>query len=687
MSAATIQPHDTSSNAGFPPAPSEPHQRADIALRAADGEDDEYEYVRFGDLWLDERNVRTDPHTDEEIEELADLIDAQGLLQNFTVVKYAEPRRVKAKNKKKAAVYTHGVIAGGGRWKGVHLLIHRGRKTLDDEYLCKVVPEARALAVSVAENSGRKPMSDADTIVAFADMVRDGAGVEELAVAFRLSPLTVQRRMKLANVAPKLFALFRQDEVSLDQLMALALTDDHAAQEGAWAAAPAHNRSPRALRALIAGEGLRASIVKFVGLPTYEKAGGKVLRDLFAEDDDEPEHILDPGLMMRLAEQKLEALAEALRATGMPWVEVFAQYGHTERERFAAAPTTQRQPTPEEAEAEQSVETRMGKIDEELEALYEDDDADNGDQIAALEDEGRALDDKMEKLQDARREVAAHAVEFSGAVIFINDAGEPVTLRHKLRKTDMAAVREALNAIQPESNGGQVGTGTTATTSGLTGAGQVEEKGGISERLCHQLTSHRTRALQASMLGNARAALAALVHPLLTRLVYGSLGAYESASAVQARAEDCESQLKSWAPDLAGSRADNIVQEAVAEVKAQLPQKSTELLGWLLGQNVDVLVRLLQVCSALSLNAISASGKKDTTATLANVLNLQMREWWTPTAESYLGSVSKALIVEALKEEGLTEDAEAVAKMKKAEAVATAQERLSGRGWVPAVLR
>jgi ParB family chromosome partitioning protein len=39
--------------------------------------------------------------------------------------------------------------------------------------------------------------------------------------------------MRLGNVSPRLLADYRADTVTLDQLMALALTDDHEAQEAA----------------------------------------------------------------------------------------------------------------------------------------------------------------------------------------------------------------------------------------------------------------------------------------------------------------------------------------------------------------------------------------------------------------------------------------------------------------------
>jgi ParB family transcriptional regulator, chromosome partitioning protein len=292
MSATTIQPLEASHDERASP------ESRGIALRAIQGEG-EPTYLALGALRLDERNVRKDEPTDEEIEQLADLIDAQGLLQNLTVVAYDAPVRGKGKDKKR--VYTHGVIAGGRRLRSLLRLVKRARLTLDEEILCTVVPAERAIAVSTAENSGRAPMSPADTIVAFAEMVRAGAGMEDLAVCFHLSPLTVQRRLKLAHVSPALFALFREGSMTLDQLMALALTDVHEHQEAAWNAAPAHDRTPRRLRALIAGEGVSPAVIRFVGVEAYEAAGGGVLRDLFADTDEKPAFILDAALMMRMA--------------------------------------------------------------------------------------------------------------------------------------------------------------------------------------------------------------------------------------------------------------------------------------------------------------------------------------------------------------------------------------------------
>lgn len=670
MKTTTTQPVEVSTETGVLTASPEPHHQAgDIALRMVAGEG-QPQYLALGSLRLDERNVRKDAPTEAEIEQLADLIDAQGLLQNLTVVVYPKP--VKGQGKDKKRIFSHGVIAGGRRLRALLCLVKRQRITLLENILCTVVSENRALAVSAAENSGHAPMSTADTIVAFANMVKAGAGVEDLAVCFGLSPLTVQRRLKLANVSPQLFALFREDGMTLDQLMALALTPDHAAQEAAWTAAPAYDRSPRKLRTLIAGEGLSPALIHFVGVETYEAAGGGVLRDLFAESDDQPAYIQDPALMLRLASVKLEDIAQGLRDEGAAWVEVFPSFGYSEREQFSTPPSSQREPTEAEAAALAVLVDEANQLYEQIDAADENDDDRSSDDIKRLEAQVEEVYRRKSAIENELRVVLPEIAALVGAVVYVNPQGQPKVERHMVHKSDVNAVKRATL----KADGAAAGSGER----------QADEKGNVSDKLCHQLTAHRTRALQALMLDNQRAALAALAHPLLTRLVYGVGANWESPSALKVSAEDCESQLKIWAPDLAESRSEQLMQDALQEARAMLPANVAELLSWLLGQHRDFLVQLLVLCSALSLNAINGNGEHKTTKTLANAVNLNMADWWTPTASSYLGAVSKALIVDAVKAAGLAEDAETLSKLKKGEAVTKAEALLAGTRWLPAVL-
>jgi ParB family chromosome partitioning protein len=249
-------------------------------------------------------NVRR--HSVGQVEELAALIEAQGLLHNLVVTEQ-EVGRGKSRKLKFA------VAAGERRRRAMLLLQQRGRLPKEHEVLCELVPPERALEVSLAENSGREAMHPADEFEAFKALVDEGKGVEDVAARFGVSVLTVQRRLKLSALSPKLLALYREDGINLDQLMALTLSDDHAVQERTWFDAQPWDKTPAALRRrLTVGEveAAGSALVRFVGIDAYEAAGGVVRRDLF--DDEQSRFLSDPTLLERLAVQKLEALAVAV---------------------------------------------------------------------------------------------------------------------------------------------------------------------------------------------------------------------------------------------------------------------------------------------------------------------------------------------------------------------------------------
>lgn len=72
---------------------------------------------------------------------------------------------------------------------------------------------------------------------------------------------------------------------------------------------------------------------------------------------------------------------------------------------------------------------------------------------------------------------------------------------------------------------------------------------------------------------------------------------------------------------------------------------------------------------------------------IAAAVGLDMADWWEPTAEGYLSHVSKAQIVQALKEAGVDPSEDGVAGMKKDVLVVKAASRLAGKRWLPGMLR
>ena len=68
-------------------------------------------------------------------------------------------------------------------------------------------------------------------------------------------------------------------------------------------------------------------------------------------------------------------------------------------------------------------------------------------------------------------------------------------------------------------------------------------------------------------------------------------------------------------------------------------------------------------------------------------LSLDMKAWFTPTAESYFSRISKPHILDALTAARNQPPAPAWAKLKKAELATLAEREIAGTGWLPEILR
>ena len=618
----------------------------------------------------------------EDVGELAALIKAQGLLQNL-VVHPDETKRGKSTG-------DYGVAAGGRRLRALGLLAKAGDIPLDKDILCRLITRDTAIAASVAENSGRAAMSVADTVTAFAEMIAAGAGVEDVAVCFGITPLTVQRRLKLAKVSPVLFELFRQDKINLDQLMALAITDDHAAQERVWNSTPSYNRNASGLRRLLLGREIDAAtdpLAKFVGIPAYEAAGGVVVRDLF--EDAGSGYITDAELLQRLAIERLTERAQTFKADGWAWTEARTSFDHSERQGFGVASMNQRAPTPEQQAARDALLTAKEEANKGLEDLYradevsEDSDDDPGFDSAkasTLEAEVEAINAKLEKLRHDLSEWTSDILAFAGVVVALDRNGEVIVHRGMVKPEDRKQAAKAAAAASAH-------RGTDGATIDI-GEDADQQASVNPESLVRKLTSHKTKALQVLMSDNVHVALAALAHTLVQQVVIGYAGGmHRTVSALNLRANDCDSALKGVADDIEASRAWGALASRLDNWRARLPGDADRLLPWLIGQPQDTLLELLALCSALSVSAMSGREADTTGDALAAAVGLDMADWWTPTASSYLAQVPKARIVEAVTEAVSIEKAAPLAKLKKGEAVAAAEALLQGTRWLPSPLR
>src|SRR5690606_22550731 len=140
---------------------------------------------------------------------------------------------------------------------------------------CLVRPDhGSATELSAAANAFTEPMHPADQCEAFKTMIeQDQATIADVAARFSVSELVVKQRLKLANVSPKLVEVYRTGKMNLEQMQALALSDDHTAQEKAWFGVKQdYERTSHSLRRALTNVLVLPSDdrVKLVGLDVYE---------------------------------------------------------------------------------------------------------------------------------------------------------------------------------------------------------------------------------------------------------------------------------------------------------------------------------------------------------------------------------------------------------------------------------
>lgn len=120
---------------------------------------------------------------------------------------------------------------------------------------------------------------------------------------------------------------YRDGELSLEQLMAFAITEDRARQEQVYEIVQSRwQKTPNYIRRLMMETHVEADDPRavFVEIDAYEAAGGEVIRDLFTEDGGG--FLADVALLDRLVVEKLEAIAGEVKAEGWQWVEAYVEF-------------------------------------------------------------------------------------------------------------------------------------------------------------------------------------------------------------------------------------------------------------------------------------------------------------------------------------------------------------------------
>jgi ParB family chromosome partitioning protein len=209
----------------------------------------------------------------------------------------------------------------------------------------------------------------------------------------------------------------------------------------------------------------------------------------------------------------------------------------------------------------------------------------------------------------------------------------------------------------------------------------------LSDRLTSELTAHRTLALRHALGEQPDVAFLASLHALCLKIFYP----YAPDSCL-------ELDLKSvgFSAQLSGLNDTELVAALRRRHQAwltALPKEPADLWDVLTGFELDSRQALFAHCVAISVNAAFEPYNRRPRALahadrLAQALDLDMvQAGWVPTVETYLGRVTKARILDAVREARGERAAKSIDHLKKAEMAEKAQALLTGSGWLPEVLR
>ena len=383
--------------------------------------------IPLSQLELSPGNVRKTPADDSAFTELKASIAAHGLLENL-IARSMEP------GPDGAARYA--VIAGGRRLAAMQALAAEGVLDEDHPVPCRMIGDiVAAEEVSLAENSVRAAMHPADQVEAFRRLADAGSTAAAIAARFGVSERTVEKRLRLGNAAPVLLEACRAGDIDLETLMAFAVTTDQARQSAVWAAVSQQGYRPGVwqIKRLLTEDRVPATsnIARFVGIEAYEAAGGRIDRDLFAEEDERGIWFDDPDLLNKLAMDSLQVAARELK-TRWKWAEARLDVDWSATASFGRVRRQPAEPTDgEKAEIE-----RLRTRNDELANM---DDDGWTEELVEEADANETRLDEIEAMIEARAVYRREDIAIAGCIATVGNDGELKLIQGRVRPEDIPA--------------------------------------------------------------------------------------------------------------------------------------------------------------------------------------------------------------------------------------------------------
>lgn len=631
-------------------------------------------FIPLNKLKKSPNNARKTPHSEASIEAYAASIAAKGILQNLVV----EPEL----DTDGAATGCYFVTIGEGRRLAQLLRVKRKEIKKTEPIRCVIDTANDAFEISLDENVTRENMHPADQFEAFKKLAEErGFGAEEIAARFGVTPHVVRQRLRLGAVSPKLMQIYRDGDLALDQLMAFAITEDHARQEAAFERL-SYNRDASTIRRMLTETNVAATDRRaiFVGAEAYTEVGGTLLRDLFTED--RGGYFEDVALLDLLVMAKLGREATGMQeAEGWKWTQVHLDYPHSHGLR-----RTYPQPVNLSAEdqaaldAAQAEFTSLTEQHESAEELSDEVDARFGE-----------LEAEIERLEAKRQAYDPADIARCGAFVILNHDGTLRVERGFMRAEDEKPEPEPQDVSGEEEGGDAVyddGTGPNGEPEGDTFAENEDgdDHKPLSDILIRDLTAHRTLGLRLALSEQPEVAVIAVTHAFAAQIFY------RGADAHVLDIRPVSTVLASHADGIEDTKAGRAWADQHARWAAQIPRDVSDLWTFVVELDHDSRMALFAHCVALTTNAVRLPSERRpralaTANRLAEAMSLDMTAHWAPTVQSYLGRITKTHILAAVREAVGNEAADRIADMKKQDMAEAAEQSLIGTGWLPALMR
>lgn len=623
------------------------------------------------------------------IDTLAADIARRGLLQSLSV------RPVLGSKGEETGRYE--IPAGGRRFRALQLLVKQKRLAGNAPIPCVVRATDNDILAeedSLAENSQREQLHPLDEFRAMKAMVDKGNGEEEIAAHFHTTAAAVRQRLRLASVSPKLHDLYAEGAMTLDQLMAFTVSDDHARQEAVWdQLTRSFNTAPSCIRQKLTENSVRAQDkrVRFVTVEAYLEAGGAIVRDLFETDNGG--WLTDPALLDRLVDAKLTAAGEAIAADGWKWIATALDLPWDATRGMRALSGKE---VPMTA-AEEARYAELQAEGEEVEAEW----ADAHDVPPEVHARIEAIDAELGALVDRPMIFDPAEQAIAGAFVTIDSDGS-VRVERGFVKVEDEPVDETGQGDDGRSGAEDGNLPSSADGRGDGPRPEVEDEAEeglrpLPDRLIADLTAWRTLALQDAVAQDPATAYLALLHAL----VLGAFFSCSKESCVQIAAH------RTWFGSAGNALRDSAPGQALAARseawKERLPQSDKEVWDFLLALDAVEQAELLAHCVSTAVNAhaevVPKHGGGSVTAhsverriahsdVLAHAVGLDVvASGWRPTVASYFQGVTKPRILADVAEARGPQFAEMIDHLKKGDMAREAERLLEETDWLPGPLR